>query len=932
MASNAIFGREEELAAITRFILDDRPHACALLLEGDPGIGKTTLWREGVRLAESKGLALTARASEAETNLSFTVLGDLLAPVLDGALVNLVPARRRALEAALLLGPPSPTDADPRAVSLAVFEVLMSLAADRPLTIAIDDMQWTDAPSARVLTFALRRLAVEPVSIFASRRIAGGLSDPLELGTAFPRDVEHLVVGPIARETMGRLLRNRLGRVFAAPLLRRIHDASGGNPFFALEIGQALARDEPALPPDEPVPIPQDLQELLRKRLSTLSGPTRHALLLAASSAQPTRALVEAAGGERSGLEEAEEAEIVTVRREAIDFTHPLLASTVYASASSRARKEAHAHLARIATAPEERARHLALSIDGPDEDVAMALERAALQAQARGAPSAAAELNLLAAAATPSESTELVWTRRSLSVGNLYAAGDVVGARALSEVMLTTAGSGSQRANTLSIIAATRWNDVGVVKRLLSEALEVVGDDHALEAEIQAELAWAALWSVDPATAITWADSALEWTEKTEALDLTRPYSRWRRTIRSALSVRGMATSVLGDDGTDLLERGISLEGELDNAELTTPRICHARVQVWEGGLDAARATLEAELERWLEQGRDGLTWEVRVELSDVEFRAGHWALALQHASDALEIAMDGGWSDVLGQILPTKASIEVAVGDTQAGRESAMQALRLCERIDDRWDEIRARSTLGFLELSLGDHAACHAWLEPVTALTEEMGVREPGVFPFIPDEIEALVALGDLDEATRLAVRLEEQGAALARPLALATAARCQGLISGASRDVAGAEEHLRRALDLHRSIPQPFELGRTLLVQGDVARRAKRKRDARTALAEALQIFEQLGAKPFADRARAQLERAGARAVGPTALTPTEHRVAELAAAGKTNRLIADELFVSVKTVEANMSRVLHKLGLHSRKDLPEVLDRDVDESP
>jgi DNA-binding CsgD family transcriptional regulator len=912
VTKDSILGREEELATIARFMGDDRSGFRALLLEGEAGIGKTTLWREALRLARGKGLVLTSRAAQVETRLSFAVLGDLLSPAFEGVLEELPPSQRGALEAALLLGP-TRSRPDARAVSLAVLGVLRSLASAGPVTIAIDDVQWTDTPSARALAFALRRLDDGSISVVAARRVAPGLADPLDLAGLAPY-VHVLTLGPITPTTLGRLLGERLGRPFGSPLVKRIHEGSGGNPFFAIEIGRALGSDEPNPRPGEPLPVPMNLQDLLGRRLSALSASASRALLIAACSSLPTPALLEDAGAERSGLEEAEEAGIVELREEAIRFTHPLLASAVYAGASSRKLRDVHALLAHIATDPEERARHLALSIVSPNEAAAAALEHAAQQAEARGAPAAASELYQLAATVTPPEMIERLLRLRHGVVGNLWAAGDIVGARDLQQRLFEQLEPGPGRAHTLYRMASVSWNDVTRVTGLLTRALDEVGDDHLTHAHILTELAWAALWACDPPASTSWADAALE---IAEGLDEPLP-------LRTALAIKAMAAGVLGHDTNDLLEYGISLEGALWYNELSTSRTCLGRLQTWAGALDSARGTLEIELDRRLEAGYETLTWEVRADLAEVEYRAGRWQLAGKHVGLAHEIVTDAGLSGVLGEILPLKASVACATGETVQARIDGAEALAMCERMGDRWDEILARSALGFLELSLGDHAACHAWLDALVGLTEAMGLREPGAFPFVPDEVEALVVLGELVAAERLTDRLEEQGEALRRPLALATAARCRGLIAGARGDLAEAAEHLQRALSFHGSVPQPFELGRTLLVVGVVHRRMRQKRSARELLQESLDLFVQLGAPLWAAKAKSELARIGGRASTPSQLTGTEQRVAELAAEGSTNREIADRLFISVKTVEANLSRTYHKLGIGSRRELGSTL--------
>jgi DNA-binding CsgD family transcriptional regulator len=231
-----------------------------------------------------------------------------------------------------------------------------------------------------------------------------------------------------------------------------------------------------------------------------------------------------------------------------------------------------------------------------------------------------------------------------------------------------------------------------------------------------------------------------------------------------------------------------------------------------------------------------------------------------------------------------------------------------------------IRNRAVLGFVELSLGRHAEAVEVMDPVPETLDSMGVREPGAFPFLPDLIEPLLALGEVGRAKALIERLDEQGRALDRPLALAAAARCRALAAAISGDLAGAQRELDLALTEHARIAMPFELARTLLVRGDVLRRMKQKRSSRESLQRAARIFEALGAPLWIEKARSALDRVGGRPASAPGLSATERRVAELVAAGRRNKEVADELFISVKTVEANLRRVYQKLGVRSRTEL------------
>jgi DNA-binding CsgD family transcriptional regulator len=210
--------------------------------------------------------------------------------------------------------------------------------------------------------------------------------------------------------------------------------------------------------------------------------------------------------------------------------------------------------------------------------------------------------------------------------------------------------------------------------------------------------------------------------------------------------------------------------------------------------------------------------------------------------------------------------------------------------------------------------------------------MEIGEPGARPFVSDATEALVRLGELDEAERLTNRLEEQGSVLDRALALATAARCRGMIAGARREPAVAAGHLERALAEHARAEHPFELARTLLVAGEVQRRMKKKRSARELLEQAHDTFDALGAPTWAARARAELARVGGRPPSPAGLTATEAEVARLVARGLTNREVADALFMSPSTVKANLARIYGKVGVRSRTELAVRFDSKANGRP
>jgi len=196
---------------------------------------------------------------------------------------------------------------------------------------------------------------------------------------------------------------------------------------------------------------------------------------------------------------------------------------------------------------------------------------------------------------------------------------------------------------------------------------------------------------------------------------------------------------------------------------------------------------------------------------------------------------------------------------------------------------------------------------------------GPWEPSALLFLPDALDALIALGELDRAETLLDAFQDRARALDRVWAVATGERCRGLLLAARGDLGGAALHLQRAVHAHRRVEMPFELARTLLCLGRVERRRKLRKSARAALGQAFEIFAHVGAALWAARARAELDRTHLREA-PSELSPSELRVAELAGSGLTNRQIATQLFLSPKTVEANLARAYGKLGIRSRAEL------------
>jgi predicted ATPase len=287
VVASEIVSREEELALLHAFIGREREGPAALVLEGEAGIGKSTLWLAGVEHARARGLrVLSSRPAEAERGLAYVGLDDLFEGVLDDVLPRLSAPRRRALEVALLMDEASGDPVDRRAVAVAVRSVLQLLGETEPLLIAVDDVQWLDPSSSSALAFAVRRLGSTRVLLLLARRLVD-VAQPI--GPEQALDAEHVqrvAVGPLSVGALHRFLRDRLGRPFARQTLLRIHERSGGNPFFALELGRALDEN---VGPLQPLPVPETLEELVGARINALPTSTRQALTLASALGSPRR-------------------------------------------------------------------------------------------------------------------------------------------------------------------------------------------------------------------------------------------------------------------------------------------------------------------------------------------------------------------------------------------------------------------------------------------------------------------------------------------------------------------------------------------------------------------------------------------------------------------------------------------------------------------
>ena len=912
--TRTLIGRDAELDRVEEFLSAIESGPAALLLEGEAGIGKTTLWNRGLASSAARGQrVLRCRPGEREAQLAFAALGDLLVDVPEAAMSDLPAPQRRALEVALLRAEPEGEQSLQRAVGLGLLGVLRALAEQTPTLLAIDDAQWLDHPSENALAFVARRLQDERIGLFCVRR-GGGSETPLELDRALPdARFERLALAGLDAGEIELLLRSELGVTLSRRTLERVRRASGGNLFFALEIGRALVARGGALEPAEELPIPANLQELVRDRLELLPPAARAAAQVASALSRPTVRVVDSVLAGSGEAAAAVAAGVLEQDGERLAFAHPLLATVAYQLLSAPERCALHAQLADILDDPEERARHLALAATKADEAVATALDEAARRAAARGAPDAAADLLEQARRLTPAGDDDERRRRGIEAAERHFEAGEVGHARALLEEIVGESPHGERRARALVRLGWVCAHEEGFSAGadVFFAALSEPADDVRLRIEIFAGLGWCLHSTRSVPDALEYAHSALALAEQ-----LAEP-----TVLAGALALVAFLET-LGGEGVAMatIERALALEHSPPWSQvLGRPDWIHGLLVGWSGALASAREAYSVLYREALDRGDEHSLPFVLFPLARFEFLMGDWTAALAHARECQDASSRNGQVGERPFSLAIEAIVEAHLGHVEPARSRIAEGLELAERIGVEPAALELLATRGFLELSLGDAAAADATLDRVAERARATGFLEPALFRFHGDAIEAKIALGRRDEAERLVRDLEQLGARLERPWPLAVAARCRALLSSALGEPDAALAALDEALALSARVGEPFERARTLLVLGTVQRRERKKRSARESLEAALETFTALRAALWVERTRAELARVGGRAT-VTGLTVTEERVAELLASGLTYQQAADALFVSPKTVQWNVSKIYRKLDIHSRAEL------------
>jgi DNA-binding CsgD family transcriptional regulator len=901
-----VIGRDDELAAGDRFLdaLDAGP--ATLVLEAEPGIGKTTVWSEiRSRAGARNATILTSQPVESETELPFAGLLDLVGAHFD-LLDGLPGPQRRALEIALARIDPEPSEKVGSLAASAGFLTLVSrLSVAGPVVIAIDDLQWLDAPTFRVVSFGVRRLRGLRVGLLAAVRVPSAL-DPavraVDLGTA----VDRLRLRPLSMPNLARLIDERLGVALPQYELRRIEAASGGNTIVALELARA-SQGGGQDPADLGVAIPETVARLVLGRLEPLPEVTRAALLQCAALSRPTSQLVAA-----RDLGPAIEAGLVALDDDGrIRFAHPIFARAVYSAAPAARRADVHRWFSERVIDPDEQTLHAALASTERDVRLAFRLHDAAERARRKGAPESAAELEERAAARTPPDDRELELARRLRAAEHHERAGNIARATTLAEDVLALTGDPGTRARAHALVAEIAFGQsFPTAIELLEEAILQAGTEPDVAAGLEARLGFARMAVTDFAGALPHARRAVQLAERASDQAL----------LAESLGMRTYI-ELVKDDRLDrgAMRRALELEDPHRETPIQLRPLQHSvTIDLLFGRLDTAQAGLVTLRSNIIAAGEEHELPYVSNLLAFASLLRGDQHAARSYIDEALRTAIVVGSETLEGFALSVRCLAASLAGDVAATRADAAQANAIFDRVAWGIGRFYVVKAMSLLALSIDKPSEIERDLEPLAArLGTSVGFAAPAYF--YGDLVDARLIAGNLDGAARLIDGLIDGGQAVDSPMALVLGWRGRALLESARRRHDAAFEAVARAETICAGLEVPSELGRTLLIKGRILRRTRRKQAAVEALSAARVTFERIGMRLWTEKANAELGRVGLRRTG-SELTDTERRIAELAAAGLTNREIAAEAFVSPRTVEDVMSRVYRKLGIRSRAEL------------
>jgi DNA-binding CsgD family transcriptional regulator len=879
-----------------------------LVLRGPAGIGKSTLLDDAVRgVADVR--VLRARGVESEVELAYAALHQLLHPVV-GHVEQLPGHQRRALRIALGLeqDPDGHPAADRFLVALAVLGVLAASAEEAPVVCLVDDAQWLDQASAATLLFVARRLGAEAIGVLLAVR------DP-DL-RAFPvSDLPELQVEGLDVDAAGALLTEHTGAGVDREVCGRLVEWTGGNPLALSELPSVLSPEHLAglRPLPSPLPLPRKVERLYADRVRRLPDEARTILLVAAAedSGELTRVLAAAhtLGLHADALELAERSGLVAVAGTDVAFPHPLVRSAVYHSVTAGERRRVHLALRSAADEAgdvDRRAWHAAAAALAPDEAVVGELEQAAARACGRGGFEAAGAAMERAADLTADGAARC---RRLRSAAEYtWMAGHLGHAARLLEAARPLAAEPLLRADIGRLRGWIEFS-VGSPAAARHVLMEAARDVAPIDSQAARRMLGAA------------AESA--WLERAqgEGAEIRRVMSGLdppadARDSSSADLLAGFLAFLEGDAG-DAVQRiagTIRTAEERAEADMLVAAAQHA---FYVGDDDAALRLSADVVARSRATGKAAELLFALPRLVQAQLLRGQWTAAAAGAAEAVQLARGTGQPELSAlplAWLTLLASLRGARGDAGvfADQSSSLARTRplgvfrapILEIL--RWARatdmlISARPASAFLLLDDLEHPV-------VTAMAAL-------------DRVQAAVQSGHRQRAQHWLQGAEVLATATGAPWALAMAAHCRALLS----EGPVAWDHFAEALRHHEQAQRPFERARAALAYGEALRRSRRRVDARTLLGTALDLFDGLDASAWAERTRSELRACGQtlQRRDPSAvlrLTPQEVQVARFVASGLPTRAVAEQLFLSPRTVDFHLRNVFTKLGISSRSEL------------
>jgi DNA-binding CsgD family transcriptional regulator len=905
-----LIGRESECARLDELLERARlGRSGALIIRGEAGIGKTALLEYAVGRADGM-VVVRALGVEPEAELEFSALLELCWPLRDH-LDEIPEHQAQALRAALGLGPAEAHDRF--AVGAATLSLLAAAAEDRPLLVLVDDAQWLDRSSQDALVFAMRRLKADRVALLCAAREGD------ERRFEAP-GVESIALTGLPREAAIRLVLEKRQVAVASKVAERLYEATHGNPLALIELPGMLtaAQLEGVAPLGDPLPAGSTVERAFARRAEALSESSRRALLVAAvsssSEVETVVAAIVALGLPVEALEPAEDAGLLRLVERRLEFRHPLVRSAVYHAAAPSARRAAHRALAdALAGSPqvELRAWHLAAAAMGQDDEAADALTHAAEQARRRSG---------YAAAAAALERAARLSTDRRVGLERLAAAADAAWR------------AGRSRAAAELVAESLGGLEDG---RLRAEMLRLHGKIEFFAGK--GETAAAAFLE-----AVTLLENCDREAAVAAAADGVNALVRARQPDRALVTAQRMRSLAPDDGGAADAEATIALGYALCFANRYGEAEPHLRRAVelfsaseaipsplqagrlaaalgWLGRHEEAHAYVAETVRRARATGAVGSLPHLLASSAWQALHASRWNEAYADASESVELADEVDQPVTAAQALGVLTWVSALRGDEARCRAHGEETHQRAGAFRFRLYQLLTSLCLGLLDLGAGRLEDAIGRIEEVARYADERGLYIPGIAPQL-ELAEAYVRSSRALDAEAMLLAFDRSQLATV-PLFAAHAERCRGLLA----DGDGFESHFLLALDMHAQAENPFALARTRLCYGERLRRAGRRIDAREQLRAALETFDRIDARPWAERARGELRTTGEklRRREPheaEELTPQELQIALQVAEGRSNKEAGAALFLSHKTIEFHLSRIYRKLGIHSRAEL------------